>query len=355
MSRLRPIAVAAGLVLLPTLAVAQDTPAPRTHTVKRGDTLWDISKFYYNDPFLWPEIYRVNTDVVEDPHWIYPGEVLKIPDEATLRARTADEEAAVRPVQPPEPEPQVETRRIPVYEVAPVPRTAVRAHEYLAAPFAGPVGGPEGAGRVIAGPKGGSSSVIPHQQSLLQRDLIVIEPPAGVTPVVGDQFIVFRLGPRMAGHGQVVEPVGVVQVEDATNAGGRRVMASVRMMFQDMQVGQGVIPMDALVAREDAFPAGIEPTVSTKVLWLQSQPLLPSIGHYMIVDMTDKDGPVTGDQISFVRPRGKDMTGADLPEEVIAIAQVHKVTSFGTSVIIIRVNNGGVETGTLGRLTAKMQ
>ena len=64
---------------------------------------------------------------------------------------------------------------------------------------------------------------------------------------------------------------------------------------------------------------------------------------------------MTGDQISLVRSRGKDLNGVELPEEVLAIAQVHKVTAFGTSVIIIHVNNGGVETGTVGRLTAKMQ
>jgi hypothetical protein len=54
----------------------------RTHTIARGDTLWDLAQKYYNNPYLWPQLWESNTWIT-DAHWIYPGDVLLVEGEAT--------------------------------------------------------------------------------------------------------------------------------------------------------------------------------------------------------------------------------------------------------------------------------
>ncbi len=51
--------------------------SPDTYVVKQGDTLWDISTTFLEEPWRWPEIWQQNPNV-EDPDLIYPGDVLNL-------------------------------------------------------------------------------------------------------------------------------------------------------------------------------------------------------------------------------------------------------------------------------------
>jgi LysM domain len=68
------------LLLLPSLVfgqVAVREDRPQEYIVQPGDTLWDISALFLQDPWVWPQIWYVNPQI-ENPHLIYPGDVLRL-------------------------------------------------------------------------------------------------------------------------------------------------------------------------------------------------------------------------------------------------------------------------------------
>ena len=60
--------------------------APDSHTVKRGDTLWDISGLFLKSAWRWPELWGMNLQQIRNPHLIFPGQLLYL-DKSNGRAR----------------------------------------------------------------------------------------------------------------------------------------------------------------------------------------------------------------------------------------------------------------------------
>lgn len=85
------------------LAVAPDAGAQDTdgaHRVRPGDTLWDLAAQYLADPFRWPELFDLNVKVIEDPHWIFPGETLVLPGSRAAAGLPAEPSADGQPAAP---------------------------------------------------------------------------------------------------------------------------------------------------------------------------------------------------------------------------------------------------------------
>ena len=69
---------------IPLSELAPD--APDSYTVKKGDTLWGISKLFLKSPWRWPELWGMNMAQIRNPHLIYPGQMLYL-DKSNGRAR----------------------------------------------------------------------------------------------------------------------------------------------------------------------------------------------------------------------------------------------------------------------------
>lgn len=52
------------------------TSAPESYTVQPGDTLWNLSQRFLNNPWYWPKIWSYNQSL-DNPNWIYPGSTIR--------------------------------------------------------------------------------------------------------------------------------------------------------------------------------------------------------------------------------------------------------------------------------------
>ncbi len=70
------------IILFLSFIIPQATMAEQKryieYTIKKGDTLWDISGLKLKDPFFWPKIWKENPGI-RNPDLIYPGQKLRIP------------------------------------------------------------------------------------------------------------------------------------------------------------------------------------------------------------------------------------------------------------------------------------
>ena len=381
-------------------AAAFQGQVPASHTVSRGETLWSISQMYFNDPLLWPEIYRLNTAVIEDPHWIYPGEVLNLsemltiaqgpdtvgaaPDTTpaaadTVRADTVPAaiplDTAMAPidtipsdttqfvVEPPPPtvaesrETIFDRRRTNQQVVQDVlraythqPYRPLRAGEFYAAGF---LSEEERLpwGRVLGATATPAIHRLTDRTSATTFEEIAVRPPRNASYHVGDSLLVARIdrGLEFGRWGDVVVPVGIARV---TSIEEQQVLAEVVAQFDRIHEGQLAMPLEPFRNPGEVRPTPVEKGMTGRLLAPRDPHAIAGAQQYYFIDKGRRDGVSLGDVFEVFQP-AQGYAGA-ASEEVRAVMMIVHTREKSATGLLIQIVNPAIERGMPVRLIKKM-
>jgi LysM repeat protein len=346
---------AAVLLLGPTVPLrAQDVRAglPASHTVKRGDTLWDLASTYLGDPYLWPSIYRLNTDQIEDPHWIYPGEVLHLPGRG-YAAVIAEQQPTSKTG--PTVFARVNTSRTSGRVNLPAPPAHVAIGDVVRASFVTAEKGPRGAGKILFGADIPGIAKDRLTSNFQMFDKLVMVPPVGSTAAEHEKFISYTLGETIENFGTVVIPTALLQVIRAPR-NGEAAIVEVLAVYGMVDADAQVIALDTTGAGASSRPMPYSDARTTKIRAIYRPAVLPSLNYDVIFDFSSRDGVKIGDEVQVFRPSEPAILNEspEIPEVAIATGQIVRVTPFGSTARITSQQQPAIQVGESVRLTARM-
>src|SRR3989449_6969855 len=337
---------------------------PATHVVATGEPLWSIAQLYYSDPLLWPEIYRVNTTQIDDPHWIYPGQELSLapgasvaqlpestsvapapptPGDTVHAAPAPDTVVAVGPdttpmldtaqvvEAPPPPEPTegyqtiFDRRRTATQEVRDVlraytnqPYRPLRRGEFYAAGFLTekqrfPYGRVLGNTSIPAIPR------LTDRSTATTFDQISIQPPRGASYHVGDSLLIARVDRDIEGWGGVVVPLGVARVTELQR---RQVLADVIMQFGRIHDGHLAMPLEPFKDPGLSRPTPVEQGLEGHVVAARDLHDLADLQQILFINRGRAEGVTPGDVFEVFRP-ASGVPGTSSEEARMGLESVH--------------------------------
>ncbi|VAX32811.1 hypothetical protein MNBD_NITROSPIRAE03-1565 [hydrothermal vent metagenome] len=281
-------------LLMPLRIMAEETNYVE-YTVKKGDTLWDITGGKLSDPFQWPNVWKENPDV-KNPDLIYPGQRLRLPrymlqKQINIKLPEEKEVRKKRPV----PEENAIT-------ILPRKPFVVEADMLAAIGYIGKK--TPGVGKIVSTPDG--------RTIIGKDDSAYIKLYNNAVPEKGKKFYAVRsLG--VIKHpstgkvlGKLIEVTGIIEV---TGQEGGYTKAKVIKSFIEIQKGD---PIDNYYPIE-SFPLvkGKSPAVNGTVVASRDMRLLSGNYDIVYIDRGSIDGVVPGSVFTLItgekpnRPIGK--------------------------------------------------
>jgi hypothetical protein len=336
-------ATAAAQAPAPPAASAPAAQAPESgYIVKKGDTLWGISKGLLNDPLLWPRIWERNP-FIKNPNLIFPGDTLGMPGREVAPAPTpapvaeapkpepskeAAKEEAKAPPAPPTPAVEMAP---PVLPVPVASRAAIACSPVLL----------EEPGASVAG-IGSVAKSDDDRRLLSQEDRIIVAVDEAQTLKVGDRLSVVRPGVRVfhpSGKGTLGRALFTLGLFEVTQVQART--ASGRLIYSclPMNIGDRIMPIDLPQFPEDKIA---QPTTRVLEGMIVDTPLalqLLGLQNLVWLDVGAGQGIGPGDVFAIYRsnvPTVNPETGevVPIPPDRLGEAVVIRVTNTTATAVI---------------------
>jgi LysM repeat protein len=320
------------------------------YVVKKGDTLWGISRDLLQDPLLWRRLWERNR-FIDDPNRIYPGDQLNLPGKE-LAPEAAPVAEAPKP-EPPKPEP---TAPEPPKErvEAPPPPAPPAPVEAKPAPQPEPPLPPASQHAMVCSPvliaEGDAATVglgelvKSREDRLLNstEDRVVLGLDAGRSVSAGDRLAVLSVGRRIvhpqtgALAGRVLYVLGLLEVTDVMD---RVAQARVSYSCAPIRVGDRIAQFVPARFPEEETPKPAKRSVSAAVIAALRGEAIMGLQQVAFVDVGADHGIAAGDVFSLLRPNPPARmasTGATLPmpSERLGDAVVIRVAERSATVVL---------------------
>jgi len=312
------------LILMTFLTVLPATAEEgQIYTIKKGDTLWDLSQRFIEDPYYWPNVWANNPDIT-NPHLIFPGQKIRILD-GRLEIIPAYPEAK-------EAEPKSEEEASLVTE-EPVPEVVT-----------------------IKSTGNGDAFILTTEQSLgtlvdsvdnrvllTKSDMVFVKMKNPGSAAVGDTYGLYSRGDEVV-HPVTEEPVGTMMYNlgflQVTELKGDTVIARIGSVFREITRGAELfeyVPPRKEMALQRAASAQEGYIIATR-----AEKLIQGSNDIIFIDRGSDAQVTSGNLLYISRPRKvsdeliEQAGDMDLPDEVLGAAVVIEAKNQTASALIIK-------------------
>lgn len=323
--------------------VAPDDP----YVVKKGDTLWGISRDLFQDPLLWPRLWERNS-FISNPNRIYPGDQLNLPGKELVPGPPPV--AEMPKPEPPKPEP---TAPEPPKEKVEAPPPPAPPAPVEAKPAPQPPVPPASQHAMVCSPvliadsdaaKVGIGELVKSLEDrvmLSMEDHVVVGLDANHTLNKGDRLAAIRVGRRIVhpqsggSAGRVLNVLGLLEVTEVKD---RVVRARVSYSCGPIGIGDRIAPFAAAVFPEEQTPQPARRSVQAAVLASLHGEALLGLQQVAFVDAGANQGIAPGDIFAMLRPNAPAVTSAGatlpMPSDRLGDAVVIRVAERSATVLL---------------------